>query len=765
MNRLLLLAFAATTACCCAAPAPALTLARDGKTTYRIILPDEAAEPERHAADELAAFLKQSTGAEFPVLGAKDCGDAETAAILVGWSPQARGLVKEVKPDSLGAEEFVIETRTPHLVLAGGQPRGTLYAVYSFLEDQVGCRWFSSKVQKVPSHPTLTVPGIRQHQKPAFEYREPFAFDSYDGDWSVRNKCNGHSSRLDGPRGGQIAYLGFVHTFLSLVPPERYFATHPEYFSEINGQRKAEGGQLCLTNPELAEVVAGRVIEMIKDAPPSAIVSVSQNDWHGWCECARCKAVEAEEGGVSGPLLRFVNAVAERVGKARPDVAIDTLAYQKSRQPPRLVRPLPNVIVRLCSIECSFSHPLEGHGPNEAFARDIKGWSKICQRLYIWDYVTDFAHYVQPHPNFRVLQPNLAFFAAHGVKGVFEQGSYQSPGGEFQELRSWVLAKLLWNPRADTNKLVDDFLSGYYGPAAGEVRRYFDLMHDAVGKSGDYLGCYSPTTAGFLSAETILQADRLWTEAEAKAVQANDAALLQRVRVGRLPVDYVLMARESMWKRIVPAWKPSLQGAALRQRFFDTAAAIGATHISEPRSMDDFRAASMLPARHEAAPPLGCEALAAGRWLDFQDDVFSLARPGEWVALTADPAASDGVAARLPGTHNEWAVQLPLDAPELTKQKTKRWRMAVSVRVERSGQEGVAFTYGIYDAATKQGLGGGTVKASEVKDDGYQLYEIGTHEAGPLRTLWVAPASNPGNVPALWVDRFLLVDPEEAKGK
>ncbi len=756
MTRLLLLVVVLAARLSGATPAAPLQLAHEGKTDYRIVLPADAIAAERHAAAELAAFLKASTGADFPVVAEAEAGGGP--CIMVGFGTKAQALVPDRKPAVFGPEEFVIETHPPHLLLAGGRPRGSLYAVYTFLEDQVGCRWFSSAVQRVPAHPELSVGPLRDHQRPGFEYREPFAFDSYDGDWSARNKCNGHSSRLDAEHGGQITYQGFVHTFFTLVPPERYFATHPEYYSEIKGQRTAAGSQLCLTNPELVDVVTAQVLELLKDAPPASIVSVSQNDCAGWCECARCRAVGLEEGGVAGPLLRFVNQVAERVEKVRPDVAIDTLAYQQSRRPPKLVRPRPNVIVRLCSIECSFAQPLGTAESNRPFAADIEGWSKICQRLYIWDYVTDFANYIQPHPNFRVLQPNLAFFASHGVKGVFEQGSYQSPGGEFQELRSWVLAKLLWNPQADTGKLVDEFLTGYYGPAAADVRRYFDLIHDAVAASRDYLGCYSPPTAAFLSIGTISRADQLWESAEKAAAQANDPALLQRVRVGRLPVYYIMMARENAWKHN-PAWRPTLAGTPLRQRFFETAAAAKMTHVSEGGSMETFRATTLLPDRHAAAPPPGCAGLPADRWFDFQDDEFQLARPGEWVRILPDPAASDGVAAQMPGNHNEWAIQVPLALPELSTRPGQTWRMAVAVRVEKTGEEGVAFTYGLYDHETKQNLGGGAVKASEVKGGGYAFYELGTHEAKAGRALWIAPANNAANVKAVWVDRFVLVAP------
>jgi hypothetical protein len=719
----------------------ALTLAKDGETAYRIVVSADAIEPERHAAAELAFFLKQITGADFPIVTPDAKGDAPSLTLR--------------HDGNLGPDSFSIETHGRDIVFTGGRPRGVLYAVYTFLEDHVGCRWYSSKVSRIPQKKTLTIRPINDRQTPALEYREPFAFDSYDADWAVRNKSNGHATRLDVKRGGKIIYKGFVHTFESLVPPKKYFATHPEYFSEIKGKRTAEHSQLCLTNPDVVELVAQRVTEGLKDAPPQTIVSVSQNDWHGWCECSKCKALTDEEGGVSGPLLRFVNQVAERIEKVRPDLAIDTLAYQHSRNPPRTVRPRPNVIVRLCSIECSFSHPLGASEQNRKFAEDIEGWSRLCQRLYIWDYVTDFAHYVQPHPNFRVLQPNIQFFIANGVKGIFEQGSYQSPGGELQELRSWLLAKLLWNPRADVNALMDDFLAGYYGPASPFLRRYIDLMHDEVARAKYELKCFSPTTAPFLSQPVIAKADALFTSAE-KAV-AKDPALLHRVQVARLPVYYVMMQRETAWKRSGAKWRPSLSGRALRERFFEIAAAEKMTQINEGRTMASFREATLLPERRDPTPPPGCEKLAKDRWLDIQDDEFRLHRPGQLVKIAPDPLASDGVAARMPGDHREWAVSMPLDIAELTKHPKRTWRVAVAVRVERSGGDGIAFTCGMYDTEEKKGYGGRTVKLADVNDDGYAIYELGAFPLNAKRYLWVAPPQNPANVKAIWVDRFILI--------
>ena len=334
-------------------------------------------------------------------------------------------------------------------------------------------------------------------------------------------------------RGGRQVYEGFVHTFYGLIPPEKYFAAHPEWFSEIDGQRTTENAQLCLTNEDMRRELVKNLKAKLRANPAATIASVSQNDCFGNCTCPRCRAVDEEEGSPAGSLLRFVNAVAADIEAEFPHVAIDTLAYQYTRKPPRLVRPRPNVIVRLCSIECSFARPLDDPA-NKAFFDDLEGWSKIAGRLYIWDYTTNFSHYVQPHPNLGVLAPNIRLFVGRNVRGVFEQGAYQSWGSEMAELRAWMLAKLLWDPGLDEDRLREEFLTGYYGPAAGPVESYLELLEKAVAKSGDPLGCYSPADAKFLSLETLTRSWAILEAAESKARRSAEYG--RRVRRASLPV-------------------------------------------------------------------------------------------------------------------------------------------------------------------------------------------------------------------------------------
>lgn len=562
-------------------------IAKRGKAEAKIVLAADAGETEKWAADELAFFLHLSTGCAISVVS--DAIPVENR-LLVG-----EGGAKLADPSfdakSLQPEEILVETRGHDLIMAGGSPRGTLYAVTTFLEDVVGCRWWTQAVWNIPRKRSLAVGSISIRYAPPLEYREPFWYVAFDPFWAARNKANGTKAGGDDRRGGHHVYEGFVHTFYPLIPPDRYFASHPDWFSEIDGKRTFENAQLCLTNEEMRQELVKNLKERLRDNPGATIASISQNDCYNNCTCARCRAVDEEEGSPSGSLLRFVNAVAADIEAEFPHITIDTLGYQYTRKPPRVTRPRPNVIIRLCSIECSFSRPLDDPR-NKAFLDDLEGWSKIADRLFIWDYTTDFSNYIQPHPNYGVLGPNIRLFIKNNVRGIFEQGAYQSWGSEMAEMRAWMLAKLLWNPALDAGTLRQEFLNGYYGRMAPYISDYLTLLENAVLASGDNLGCFSPTDAPFLSLETMLDAWDILKKAEAKA--AKNADLVRRLKRVQMPVAYVALVRwevfqkEALERGLRWPWTQSREG--LLDWFINVARAEGVTMISEWQTLDDWAA-------------------------------------------------------------------------------------------------------------------------------------------------------------------------------
>jgi hypothetical protein len=514
---------------------PAAVIAENGVARTVIVVDPKATTTEAFAARQLASSLHQITGASFEIRTNTESPDR---AIMVGPGAAAATAFPQAPLAQLGEEELIIRTEGDRVLLAGGRPRGTLYAVSRFLQDACGVRWWTAWASRIPQQPSLRVAGLDVRAKPAFEYREPFWQCAFDGDWSWRNFCNGQSSQLTRQQGGHVIYKYFVHSFYHLVPPEKYFAPHPEWFSLVKGRRTAENAQLCLSNPELRDFVVQQVRQALRDAPEAGIISISQNDCFNPCECANCKALDDSEGSHAASMIAFVNYIAEKIEPEFPHVAVDTLAYQYTRKPPRTLRPRPNVIVRLCSIECNFREPLDSPA-NAGFTADIRGWEQRADRLYIWDYVTDFGHYLQPFPDWFTLGPNLRYFQAHHVRGVFEEGATGGFGAEMAEMRAWVLAQLLWNPRQDDQALIQEFLDGYYGAASPPLARYLELMQKA--SQGYNLRCFAPTDTPFLRFEPLAQAEALWQEAE-NAV-ADNPELLSRVRQGHLAVQCVWLTR------------------------------------------------------------------------------------------------------------------------------------------------------------------------------------------------------------------------------
>jgi hypothetical protein len=253
------------------------------------------------------------------------------------------------------------------------------------------------------------------------------------------------------------------------------------------------------------------------------------------------------------------------------------------------MRPRPNVVVRLCSIECCFSHPLAtcDSPENKAFRQDAEEWAKVANRLWVWDYVTDFAHYLLPFPNQRVRNDNIRFFIAHNVKGIFEQDTYNTTHSELVELGGYLTAKFLWDPDYDENAAIDEFLAGYYGKAGGPIRRYIDLLHDRAEKENIHVHIWAAPTSPHLTDDLLIQASELWQEAEALA--ADDAAVLLRVKQSRMSVDYAIMERARLQAaKQSPANAQLLAVAAARfQPFCAVLGPSGLTLLSEGGALNE----------------------------------------------------------------------------------------------------------------------------------------------------------------------------------
>ena len=555
----------AATAC-----AGEFALTAEGKARCILVVGDKADPAERHAAEELQKYLAEICGTPFEITRAKG------PRIAIGREVDGN-LVSPEEYAALGAEGYLVRVSEGGIVIAGNTPRGTLYGAYALLEE-LGCRWFTPEVARIPRSAAPRLATGDRRFVPPLEYRATDYPNSRDADWAARNHLNGTQTRIDAARGGKIGYSHFVHTFDELVPHAQ-FAAHPEWFSELGGKRTAEDAQLCVTNPELLAHAIEVVRGWMKAAPEATIFSVSQNDRFNPCQCAACTKAFHEEGDAwSGPYLRFVDAIGAALATEFPDKAIDTLAYQFTRKPPEHAKPLPNVIVRLCSIECCFAHPLDSPAAldeaNAKFVFDLGEWSRRSQRLYVWDYVIDYSHSIMPFPNLFSLAPNIRTFVKNGVKGVYEEADYFTSGGEFAELRTWILAKTLWDPQYDTEKAIAEFLDGYYEDAARPLGQYIRLLHERAARERIHFNIWAGPDSALFDAATLKQADGIFDAAE-EAVRAKPA-VLARVQTARMPLLYVEFCKT-----------PS---AETLERFDRSAKQAGVTHINEWQLYADWLA-------------------------------------------------------------------------------------------------------------------------------------------------------------------------------
>ena len=466
-----------------------LIFCRDMATDYSIVIPENATEPNFMAAQQLQSYILQISGVEIPIK--KDCEPATELEIAVGYTNRcAEGQFDEQR---LGLEGFVIETVGKKLFIAGSGVRGTIYGVYTFLEEYLGCRFYTSEYEKIPSAKTLVVQPIeRNEQIPIFEYRDVDFVVTHKNNFHAKLKANGVYNFSEPEYGGKIDYTGgFVHTFKTLVPYEIYGESHPEYFgvkSDGTAPSAAER-QLCLSNPDVLAIATESVRKLLENNPNATIISVSQNDSgdaDGPCMCENCRKIYEEEGAYSGAIIRFVNAIANTFAQEYPNVKFDTLAYLYSRIPCK-TRPADNVIVRICTIECCFSHPLDECTvdmiPDKAWGdssvvEDIIGWSELTENIYIWDYAFSTLESFTIFPNFNTLLPNVRFFAENNVVGVYEQANFFCETGDFDDLRAYIMSKILWNPYMTEQEYwghIDDFLCGVYGEGGKYIREYIDL--------------------------------------------------------------------------------------------------------------------------------------------------------------------------------------------------------------------------------------------------------------------------------------------------
>lgn len=742
-----------------------IVLVEKGVAKCVIVAADGLSPSEKTAISELQKYIQAMSGAaKIEVVTPEQAAAGTGRQRLVVGNKTVRKLYPDEQLDDLGTDGFILKTAGNSLLVAGGEKRGTLYAAFELLE-KLGCRWWAVGATHIPKKDTLTVAPLNERQIPKLEYRDMLYGDrgwisnEENGNMLyIHNKINGFNyTKNPEELGGRINFeSNLVHTHARLMKQagdlDGSFKKHPEYWALVNGKNVPD--QVCPTNPMVFEIMKANVIKQLKEHPEYEFVVVGQEDNRNYCRCENCSRIAQQEESQAGPGLVLANKISEVVEKEFPGKWVMTPAYEWSRKPPKNIRPRGNVGVTLCSIECDFNRPLaEGGTPaNKAFADDLVQWGKIAPKLYIWDYTTNFYHYLMPFPDLDAIVPNIKFMAAHGVKGILEQGSHTTKGAEFAQLRMWVLARALWNPEhADGKALIKEFLEGYYGPAAGSIQKYIDAVH-APGRSDPAMsaGCYARLDAAWLTPAAIAEAEAFLQEAE--RVVEKDPVLLTRVRHAHLPVWYVLLKRgpQSHTWAAAAARAGKLDIVDIAEKFSQAVTDNKITQIAEGETIASFvewaKDYASKSAKSSTVPPelkdidpksyrliQACQMDERGRW---------------WMR---DAEASDSWVSEVPITG--WRVNVRL-SPFEDVVPGKEYRLFTRVKSSAKTRDGMAFSCGLYDKSRKVNLSK-KVPAAELADGQFHTVEVGKFTAAETPgSFWIALSS--ATAPKVFLDCLWL---------
>lgn len=520
-TRGLLIAAALLAACQMTAFA-SVTLVSGGVAHYQMVLPPDPDEMELRAAEEFATYMAR-------LAGVRELRQSETPTVTV---EMGRAAANEMMRERASADEsgFFIEVAGSTVRLAGTTPTATLYAVYELLE-RLGCRWFwpGEIGEVVPSRPRIELEEFSEVQVPDFTGRVLQALPPGEetATWALRNKLGG-------------AHYPGAHSWGRLVPADRYFETHPEYFAEVDGERVPK--QLCTSNPAVAALAAQSIIEMHEANPERTWFGIGPNDGGGFCECEECRALDTGDvnplsGNVSltDRLMTFFNAIAAQVHQVYPEIRFAFYAYHDYVQPPTRVMPDPSIVpaiapIRLCRL----------HGMGDSLCPErnyhqhlIREWTRICPEVYHRGYSYNLAGPNLPLNYVSRWAIEIPFCRRNGIAGfrVETQMSWANYGP-----LGYVMAKLMWDTRHDVHELLDDFYSRFYGPAARPMGLYWAYMdrqrREAPYHTGNAVNIpdiYSGRDMRYMKEQLV----------EALRVTRGDRRYEERVRIATRSWDYL----------------------------------------------------------------------------------------------------------------------------------------------------------------------------------------------------------------------------------
>ena len=460
-------------------------------------------------ADTLNVYLNKSVG----------------ISLEISDKQKKRSIILVEKTD-LNKDFISIDYKDSLITISANNKRNLYYATYDFIEKFLNVNWLSTDFTYYEDLKSINFP-----KNYSYYFEPPVLTRTVHSKLFYKDSVFADKLKVTNEAFPRYVPSARVHTFHRFLPYEVFYDKNPEYYALRNGKRLPT--QLCLTNTDVLKIVKDSVNSFFNKSPNSDVISVSQDDNTQYCQCDKCSKIDNHEGSPAGTMIHFVNAVAESF----PNKTISTLAYQYTRKPPK-VKPIENVLITLCSIECNRSVPIE-LGCKD-FSSDLKGWSQLTDNIRIWDYTTQFTNFLAPFPNWGTIKPNINLFVDNNAKWIFEQHSNND--SELFELRSYIMAKLLWNPNLDFQTLLNEFNNKYYGNGGKYISEYVNSIQNQIDNTSFFLFLYGDPSQGFdsfLSPENLLNYDILFNKALSSV--ELDSEYYKRILRSKISIDYAVL--------------------------------------------------------------------------------------------------------------------------------------------------------------------------------------------------------------------------------
>jgi len=732
-------------------PCFSLSITNNGKAKAVVVLGKDAIEPEKYAANEFVKYIEQISGAKLEIVNKPS---KSLSNIYIGQTTETKK-VYNTNWNALKFDGICIVSRSNNLILAGDRPRGSIYAVYEFLEKYLNCQFFTDTVETVPKTPTITIKSINYIYVPALKYREMFNAPAlHHTDYSIKRKLNGHYNDIPKEKGGHYSIIGWCHTFDQLLPYDKYGKDHPEWYSSVNGKRQSGYTQLCLTNPEVIENLSEKVLEECRKNPDAGYISVSMNDNTIYCQCDNCNAFVKKYGNQSDLLLWAVNKVAKKVKKEFPDFMVDTLAYTYTREAPKTIKADDNVIVRICPIEADFTKPKTAK-ENENIYKYVNEWKKMSKNLFAWNYIAWYGNFYLMHPGILNLKPDIIFYEQSNIKGIFEQGDAYNEDMSLNKLKTYVGAKLLWNPNLDPITLIKDFDNAYYGPEAGKYMTDFVLLFEKLAIKSDKSKGEQPLNNAFIDNDNMIKEFKFLEKAYNATL--NNETLNKRVITQMLCFQMAWLNKSAKDREYINSNTNLLYKNKIDflNAFVKHCKATDNVFYGEGFHMDksilglDFNA----PLVKSKNIPKEAKDIPNSDWVEFQPKDLQLYALGSYTFLEDDPSSPTGKTARLVNNNVEWVLQC--NFANLIFTDIEKADIYADVKIDLGNESGNLFGYGTYDGIIGHGA---YVNRDDYKNIGeYQTIYLGKRDITPGMYFYIFPTNNPNICKNIYIARIFMI--------